>query len=346
MMNIEYKENSTELAKPEMHYAIKDGKAVHVSEVDSGLECGCVCPFCNASLIAKKGDVRAHHFAHHNADDCEYGAETALHLMAKQLIADHKQVMLPAIEVKECMPDLNGEYHQLSQVISAKVSEFKDIEVEPYADSYRPDLTGFLVNDDVLDIEILVTHKVDDKKANEQAERYRDMLEIDLSDVPRTIEKECLKNLVLYSACRKMIFSREANDLALRLRLQLEEKITGINSTITQAEQSKKNNLIPVKSRANKILLGYKVGEGYNAKRQSNFNIAHLFYCKPVQTNSTGNFNLQSSKGFEIGDVNIKSTLLDQLENLEFPVEATLEFEMKPGFKRDYWLVSNIIISE
>ena len=43
-------------------YALKDGVLVHISQVPSGLQCGCKCPACGETLIAKKGDKVIHHF--------------------------------------------------------------------------------------------------------------------------------------------------------------------------------------------------------------------------------------------------------------------------------------------
>ena len=78
-------------------YALKDGKAVHISEVESGLKCGCVCPACGEKLVAKKGDRVAHHFAHYSGHTCEYGFESSLHLAAKDIISKAKKFVIPAV---------------------------------------------------------------------------------------------------------------------------------------------------------------------------------------------------------------------------------------------------------
>ena len=43
-----------------MTYALKDGVITHISKVESGLACGCVCPACGEKLIAKKGNIVKH----------------------------------------------------------------------------------------------------------------------------------------------------------------------------------------------------------------------------------------------------------------------------------------------
>ena len=42
-----------------------DGRLLHIDDVPSGLACDCICPGCSRPLVAKKGRLQAHHFAHH-----------------------------------------------------------------------------------------------------------------------------------------------------------------------------------------------------------------------------------------------------------------------------------------
>jgi len=41
-----------------------DQRLVDVSEVPQGGGCGCICPSCRASLIARQGHIKQWHFAH------------------------------------------------------------------------------------------------------------------------------------------------------------------------------------------------------------------------------------------------------------------------------------------
>lgn len=70
------------------------GRMRGIDEVEQGLACNCVCPECGSPLVARKGAVRVHHFAHQGAR-CTTGAETALHRMAKQIVADERRLVLP-----------------------------------------------------------------------------------------------------------------------------------------------------------------------------------------------------------------------------------------------------------
>lgn len=70
------------------------GRMRGIDEVEQGLACNCVCPGCGRPVVAKKGPVRVHHFAH-QGESCTTGAETALHRMAKQIVADERRLVEP-----------------------------------------------------------------------------------------------------------------------------------------------------------------------------------------------------------------------------------------------------------
>ena len=78
-------------------------RLVHISEIipsESGLRCRCVCPSCGVRLQAKLPKTRKDftpRFAHHRGDECEYAVETALHLKAKEIIEEEKQLHLPSV---------------------------------------------------------------------------------------------------------------------------------------------------------------------------------------------------------------------------------------------------------
>lgn len=64
------------MQKGKLTYALKEERLVHISEVENGLQCNCKCPSCKQLLIAKKGNVNDHHFAHISHIECKYGYET------------------------------------------------------------------------------------------------------------------------------------------------------------------------------------------------------------------------------------------------------------------------------
>lgn len=83
----------------QLPYGLKDGaQPVHISEVPTGLACGCSCPQCGKRLVAKKGRLVVHHFAHYatQAAQCTWATESALHRLAKDILAGEKAIWLPA----------------------------------------------------------------------------------------------------------------------------------------------------------------------------------------------------------------------------------------------------------
>ena len=54
------------------------GTARDASAVENGLKCGCCCPSCGGELVARQGEVRADHFAHHSKRECRHALEASL----------------------------------------------------------------------------------------------------------------------------------------------------------------------------------------------------------------------------------------------------------------------------
>lgn len=80
------------------------GKVVGVDQVCSGINCGCVCLFCDVVLIARKGDKKAHHFAHNarevNEDKpCLASFERAVFWMARTIFQEEKSFYIPKKKV-------------------------------------------------------------------------------------------------------------------------------------------------------------------------------------------------------------------------------------------------------
>lgn len=160
-----------------LKYALdkKTKRIVGVDDVVNGLACGCLCPDCKQQLVAKNdGTKKEHHFAHYNGLDCVGARMTALHLLAQQIIADKKMVMLP---------DYNGSYYQKETTCTT----FDEILLEEYCDGLRPDCIGIVSGNDGTEhrlwIEIRVTHEVDKKKQKTIKAADVSCIEIDLSDM-------------------------------------------------------------------------------------------------------------------------------------------------------------------
>ncbi|OWY39307.1 hypothetical protein CEK28_08810 [Xenophilus sp. AP218F] len=67
-------------------FGLKEDVLVEVNDVDQGLACGCVCPACRAPLVARKGQVNIHHFAHHSRAACAEAMGQALLLAIVEVL--------------------------------------------------------------------------------------------------------------------------------------------------------------------------------------------------------------------------------------------------------------------
>ena len=91
-------------------YAKRNGILIHVSEATRGASCGCICVVCGGSLIAKKGRLRTHHFAHFKETNCIGAAETILHLLSKELIQEMSLIVIPPYHFQKRRKLKNGSY--------------------------------------------------------------------------------------------------------------------------------------------------------------------------------------------------------------------------------------------
>ena len=86
-----------------LQYGIRDGKIVHISDIprdQNGLACNCTCPGCRTSLQARIGTKKQKHFAHNNESrDTASAQQTALHMLAKEIIEKEKQIFVPGATV-------------------------------------------------------------------------------------------------------------------------------------------------------------------------------------------------------------------------------------------------------
>lgn len=177
-------------------FGLRDGRVWAPAEVARGKACGCVCPGCLAPLAAKALTSRRRrpHFAHLSQIDCETGCETGTHLRAKQIIEEHREMLLPAwtgdmLEMPNppTARDAQGQLHEGRKVaFPATRVVLHEVEPERWLGSYKPDIAAVDEKGELL-VEIRVTHGVDDQKAARVQAHGRRMIEIDLSSLDRSI---------------------------------------------------------------------------------------------------------------------------------------------------------------
>ena len=127
----------------------KNKVLVHVDDVPRGALCGCICPICEQPLYARKGPKRAYHFSHAYNHDCKGSDETLIHQMAKEVLLEIGQIMLPS---------LSGKF-------PSGLVKLHHVEAEKWDEQYhiKPDVVGVMENGDTLLVEFYYSHKVETK---------------------------------------------------------------------------------------------------------------------------------------------------------------------------------------
>lgn len=177
------------------------GRIRHISEVKRGYACGCVCPACGVELIGKKGDDKAHHFGHRASFSCAGAPETALHRLAKEIVATELRLFVP--EVKAVFRGMSKSIHD------GKVVDL-DTAVEE-ARNLRGLVPDILVarNGRHLLVEIYVTHACDELKLGMLRDNGVAAVEIDLSRFPRDAPRSAVRDAVIEQAGRKWLYHPE-----------------------------------------------------------------------------------------------------------------------------------------
>lgn len=178
-------------------YAIKDGILVNVKSVPNGIACGCICPNCKERLVAvsnleSKTYMNSAHFRHESGVDCVGAYESALHLLAKEVLSKFKKLQIP---------DYHFDYdskNQFSFQKSFEVHEFQECVLEQrleFDDFYFvPDLIGYSQRRKVL-IEFAYTHFIDLEKRDKIRKSKIPCIEIDIRGME--LDKEELEKLFI-----------------------------------------------------------------------------------------------------------------------------------------------------
>lgn len=204
---------------------VSDGLPRRITEVANGGDCGCVCFGCGRRLIARNGfdpTARAHSFAHRPEDnvvDCVSSGETALHIRAKEIIAKHRRVTLPATST----PGIDGKPVDVSPERSVDLT---DIHPELVVGEIIPDIVATMPDGRRIFIEIANTHLCSPEKIEKLDAMGVEVLEIVVSQY-RSHPLDELDDIILDTAPRKLIHSSEVKAMAAEIaetRRSIEEK--------------------------------------------------------------------------------------------------------------------------
>ena len=173
-----------------MIYALRDNQIVHISDVESGINCNCRCSACDEPLIARKGSKVMHHFAHKSTKNCEYGYQTSLHLAAKDIISKNMIFSVPELylSLKMC--------NRRELLEPAAVLTVYKVILEKRLDTIIPDIL-LETNIGKIIVEIYVTHEIDNEKKKKIKSLNIPTIEIDLSKFDREISPSDLEDTLV-----------------------------------------------------------------------------------------------------------------------------------------------------
>jgi hypothetical protein len=218
-----------------LQYGVRDGKILHISELsdnDRGLACSCICPACKVDLQARLGyGKRRPHFSHNNeACNISDAQQTALHLLAKEILTENNHIMLPAYvidgsegdNVDYDLSDYDAIEKQLDSLEYSKQSnyQFDNVILEKKISDMIPDILIWRSsNGKKLIIEIAVTHFVDDVKKAKIIEQGISALEIDISQFHnQDFERNILQEIIIDSIdSKKWIYNTHYEKALLKL---------------------------------------------------------------------------------------------------------------------------------
>ena len=159
------------------------GEIVVITDANRGRTCNCVCPYCGKDFVAAQGDKNEWHFRHYDKTTCKGGQETALHLLAKDIIANNTQITLP--------------FH--GTVL------YDNAVKEKYFQTIKPDVTANTNGQNIF-FEVLVTHPVDTVKENIYKDGEHKSIEIDLKNYSFKNREDLEKEILLNCDNKRLIF--------------------------------------------------------------------------------------------------------------------------------------------
>jgi len=209
-----------------------DGSRRHISKVANGLRCGCVCFGCERALVARNGgDVKRHHFAHQPDEvtaNCATAGETALHILAKEIIARHRRVTLPATSVL----GIDG---KTVEVTAERSIDLTDVRLEVVTGEVVPDVAATMPDGRRIFIEIANTHLCRQEKIEKLDAMGVEVLEIRVSEY-KDHSLDDLDGIILDIAPRRLLLCSEVKAIAARIaedrKWQEDEKIAAAEGLV------------------------------------------------------------------------------------------------------------------
>lgn len=253
---------------PELTYAkTKDGNGISIHDVIKTVtQSSYFCPCCNEPVVARQGSHNAWHFAHKSKRECEGAFQTALHLMAKDILSETKYFYLPDIYTKEHWL-YDSMYIPPVCIHKGGLIPIDSVALEIRSGDIIPDII-MTSKGRTFFVEIFVTHKIDENKKWKISELGISTIEIDLSRCDREINKQELSAFLVGDCKEKYwVWNKVAEE-------QLENIISLQHRNFFSSDKWRRpKEFLCTKSGAgfllNKIYVGTSQKDGYSISNEA-----------------------------------------------------------------------------
>ena len=248
-----YLKNIQSAMEIQLEYGVLDGKIVSIHDIPSekyGLRCNCICPGCGGALSARLGKStssskkkKRHHFAHHKeACNLVQAQQTALHMLAKEIIEQEKLFAFPGYSVSIEEINWRDKFHNLCgmpnviEVQKPYKAACQKVTLEERISDFIPDIIVER-NGRVCLIEIAVTHFVDEEKQRKIDELRIPLVEVDLSPfIGQPMTRDLIKDILVnqFSNKRWLYYPKE------KVLPQAEKEFSKLYETIQERREAER----------------------------------------------------------------------------------------------------------
>lgn len=236
-------------------YALKEGKLVHISKVENGYQCGCICPECEEELsavanIESKRYKKEAHFSHKPGSNCSGGYESALHLLVKEVFAETKELFIPDFHYDYAPSNKKSFYKKGGKVSFETVILEEEISFEDVI--FKPDAIG-MVNKKYLFIEFAITSFCDEDKRLKIRRSKISAIEIAIDPKTAILDPAYIKELLLednqskyflFNPLLEQRYIKELREKLAKKKLEEEESKKSEHLRIKHLIQCKKYNIL------------------------------------------------------------------------------------------------------
>jgi hypothetical protein len=253
---------------------MRDGKLLFIADVQRGLACGCVCARCRQPLVAKKGSIREHHFAHFEATSCHGAAESVLHSLAKELIAELDEFAVPPYEfVKQRRTKTGQIVRHEARVAKGGDVRIDKVRVEEHQGDFVPDII-IESGSKSLVVEVAVTHKVARAKLRKIRRRNLPVIEIKLDPSDSFLPRGSLKSKLRDSTSKVWLFHPDQRE---HERVFVSKFRALLVQRRTKLRQSTNPSLVSIPSPRSSSVIPSSSGSAYDRTAEE-FNRKHGRY--------------------------------------------------------------------